>query len=68
MDPSRHKDFSTSCGLTYHYYFSPPKEAGQTLLFVHGFPSTSYDWHKQVAHFEALGYGLIVPDMLAYGG
>jgi pimeloyl-ACP methyl ester carboxylesterase len=37
-------------------------------LFLHGFPSTSYDWRKQVAFFGQEGYGLIVPDMLGYGG
>ncbi|KAF4604589.1 hypothetical protein EYR40_003363 [Pleurotus pulmonarius] len=38
------------------------------LLFIHGFPSTSYDWRYQVTYFSGLGYGLIVPDMLGYGG
>lgn len=55
--------------MTYHYYFSaanPP--ANSTILFVHGFPSTSNDWRHQVAHFKSLRYGLVVPDMLGYGG
>ncbi|KAJ3170061.1 hypothetical protein HDU87_000473 [Geranomyces variabilis] len=73
MDPSRYKDIVTSSGQTYHYYYrcAPAPAAGSkpiTLLFVHGFPSTSFDWRHQVAHFEALGYGVIVPDQLGYGG
>ncbi|KAK7047664.1 hypothetical protein VNI00_006432 [Paramarasmius palmivorus] len=69
MDASSYKNIKTSRGMTYHYYFSPPRqENGKTLLFIHGFPSTSFDWHHQVAYFEQRGYGLIVPDMLGYGG
>ncbi|KAF9069430.1 hypothetical protein BDP27DRAFT_1222502, partial [Rhodocollybia butyracea] len=33
------------------------------LVLLHGFPSSSKDWRK-----EEKGFGLIVPDMLAYGG
>ncbi|KAJ7179723.1 Alpha/Beta hydrolase protein [Mycena filopes] len=38
------------------------------LLFAHGFPSDSTLWRKQVAFFEPLGFGLVVPDLLGYGG
>jgi soluble epoxide hydrolase/lipid-phosphate phosphatase len=47
---------------------SPRPATQQTLLLLHGFPSTSADWHKQVAYFTARGYGALVPDMLGYGG
>ncbi|KAF4573057.1 hypothetical protein EYR36_007567 [Pleurotus pulmonarius] len=68
MDPSLYKDFKTSRGFNYHYLAVAPKQDLPYLLFVHGFPSTSYDWRHQVAYFQDLGYGLIVPDMLGYGG
>lgn len=68
MDSSAYKDFKTARGINYHYYFSPPKDSGITLLFCHGFPSTSYDWHYQVDFFKNKGFGLVVPDMLGYGG
>ncbi|KAF4599894.1 hypothetical protein EYR40_006998 [Pleurotus pulmonarius] len=68
MDPSLYKDFKTSRGLNYHYLAIPPLEDKPYLLFLHGFPSTSYDWRHQVAYFKDKGYGLIVPDMLGYGG
>ncbi|PBK87786.1 alpha/beta-hydrolase [Armillaria gallica] len=69
MDSSLYKDFTTSIGHTYHYLFSPPKDdAKPYLLFLHGFPSTSYDWRHQVLFFLGEGYGLIVPDMLGFGG
>ena len=68
MDPAKYKDVQVQRGLTYHYYSSTASPGKPTLLFVHGFPSTSFDWHRQVAHFEPKGYGLIVPDTLGYGG
>ncbi|OJT10980.1 Bifunctional epoxide hydrolase 2 [Trametes pubescens] len=68
MDPSHHKEHVVGRGLTYRYYWSPPAQGKPTFLFVHGFPSTAYDWHKQVAYFQPLGYGIIAPDLLGAGG
>ncbi|KAL0574466.1 hypothetical protein V5O48_007480 [Marasmius crinis-equi] len=72
MDPTLYKDVVTARGFNYHYLFSPPKEGQQTLVFIHGFPSTSYEWRyqasPQVPFFKEKGYGLIVPDTLGYGG
>lgn len=68
LDPASYKTHKTSRGYTYSYYYSASKESKPTLVFLHGFPSTSNDWRYQVAHFKAKGYGLIVPDMLGYGG
>jgi pimeloyl-ACP methyl ester carboxylesterase len=68
MDASSYKDITTARGLNYHYYYAAPLDAKPTLLFLHGYPSTSYDWRKQIAFFKQEGYGLIVPDMLGYGG
>jgi soluble epoxide hydrolase/lipid-phosphate phosphatase len=68
MDASLYKLHTVTRGLTYNYYFSPAHPGKPTLLLVHGFPSTSQDWHKLVSHFRPLGYGLLVPDALGYGG
>lgn len=68
MDPALYKDVSFD-GLNYHYYYHPAKSASlPTLLFLHGFPSTSEDWAHQVVYFSNKGYGVIAPDMLGYGG
>jgi soluble epoxide hydrolase/lipid-phosphate phosphatase len=68
MDPSQYKDIAVH-GVQYHYYHSAPKLASKpTLLFLHGFPSTSVDWVHQVPYFSNKGYGIIAPDMLGYGG
>jgi soluble epoxide hydrolase / lipid-phosphate phosphatase len=70
MDPALYKTFTTSRSITYNYYFSPPPQSSTKpyLLFLHGFPSTSNDWRRQIPFFKSLGYGLIAPDMLGYGG
>jgi pimeloyl-ACP methyl ester carboxylesterase len=68
MDTSLYKENKVERGLTYRYYFSPPTGGKPFLLFLHGFPSTSHDWVRQVKHFQPKGYGIIVPDMLGFGG
>lgn len=68
MDASSYKDITTSRGIKYRYFYSPPTNAKPTLLFIHGFPCTSQDWRKQVPFFKERGYGLLVPDLLGYGG
>ncbi|OJT10992.1 Bifunctional epoxide hydrolase 2 [Trametes pubescens] len=68
MDPSLYKELLVQRGLIYRYYWSPPAQGKPTLLFLHGFPSTAYDWHKQVAYFQPLGYGVLAPDLLGAGG
>ena len=68
MNALKYKDCVVQRGYTYHYYYSPATPGKPTLFFVHGFPSTSFDWSRQVAFFEPKGYGLLVPDCLGYGG
>lgn len=68
MDTSLYRDFTTSRGLKYHYFFSPAQASKPTILFCHGFPSTARDWRRLVPYFKDKGYGIIAPDMLGYGG
>ena len=68
MDAALFKNVTVSRGLTYHYYFSASERSKPTLLFCHGFPSTSRDWQDITPHFQSKGYGLVVPDLLGYGG
>jgi pimeloyl-ACP methyl ester carboxylesterase len=42
--------------------------SGSVILFVHGFPDTSYTWRKQMRAVAAAGYRAIAPDMRGYGG
>jgi len=68
MDQTRYKQVKTQRGFTYSYYWSLPAAGKPVLFFSHGFPESSFLWRKQVPFFEALGYGLFVPDLLGYGG
>lgn len=68
MDPSFYKDATVSRGFTYHYFHSSATPGKPTLLFLHGFPSSSYDWRRQVAYFQPKGYGVLVPDIIGAGG
>jgi soluble epoxide hydrolase/lipid-phosphate phosphatase len=65
---SAYKDIVSSRGLNYHYLFSPAVGDKPTILFIHGFPSTSYDWYHQINYFSERGFGVVAPDMLGYGG
>lgn len=55
-------------GTTYSYVFIEPEGNRPYILFFHGFPSSSYDWRHQISFFQKAGYGVIVPDLLGYGG
>ncbi|THW33582.1 alpha/beta-hydrolase [Aureobasidium pullulans] len=56
-------------GTTYRYAINPPLEKEKPyLLFLHGFPETSYSWINQIEYFTRRGYGIIAPDLLGTGG
>ena len=55
-------------GASYSYIYKPAHASKPTVLFLHGFPCTSWDWHHQIDFFSKKGYGLVVPDLLGYGG
>ncbi|KAF5704851.1 epoxide hydrolase [Fusarium globosum] len=63
-----HSTHTTNRALTYSYIHIPPQLPNtRYLLFLHGFPSTSYHWHHQISLFKAKGYGVIAPDLLGFG-
>ncbi|TCD71231.1 hypothetical protein EIP91_011709 [Steccherinum ochraceum] len=69
MEPALFRNVKTSRGFTYRYYFSASTDRSKpTILFVHGFPCSAHDWRKVIPTFQKKGYGIIVPDMLGYGG
>ncbi|KPM43444.1 hypothetical protein AK830_g3115 [Neonectria ditissima] len=59
--------FAAKNGNGYSYVHIPAVR-NPTLLFLHGFPSTLSDWKHQIHHFSSLGYGILAPDLLGYGG
>ena len=66
--PSLAKSTKLPNGTTYTYVHVLPKGSKPYLLLLHGWPSSSYDWRHQISYFQDRGYGLIVPDLLGYGG
>ncbi|OJT01958.1 Bifunctional epoxide hydrolase 2 [Trametes pubescens] len=68
MDAALYKDAKVSRGFNYHYFYSPATSGYPTLLLIHGFPSSSFDWSRQVEYFRPKGYGLLVPDLIGSGG
>ena len=68
--PTLTRKSTLSTGRTYSYAYAPPTPSVPSkpcLLFLHGFPGSSFDWRHQVPYFLDRGYGLIVPDLLGYG-
>ncbi|KAL8934486.1 MAG: hypothetical protein Q9216_005886 [Gyalolechia sp. 2 TL-2023] len=68
VSPDLGKHVCLPSGTKYTYVFSPPRENKPYILFLHGFPSSSYDWRHQIHFFVNAGYGVIAPDLLGYGG
>ncbi|GJE89531.1 alpha/beta hydrolase [Phanerochaete sordida] len=68
VDASLSKNVIVSRGLNYHYLYTPAKASKPTLLFCHGYPSSPRDWHTITSTLQAKGYGVLIPDMLGYGG
>ncbi|CCL99357.1 uncharacterized protein FIBRA_01375 [Fibroporia radiculosa] len=67
MDPSLYKQLTTKRGFKYNYFVAVGLSSHPALVLIHGFPSTSYDWHHQVSFFREKGYTVIVPDTLGNG-
>ena len=66
--PALAKKTTLSDGTTYGYVASAPASPDKpTLLLLHGYPSSSFDWRHQIASLPKAGFGVIVPDLLGYG-
>lgn len=56
-------------GGTYQYVLGEPEGRPiATMILVHGFPDLGFGWRYQVPYFMSLGFRVVVPDMLGYGG
>ncbi|KAJ7151884.1 Alpha/Beta hydrolase protein [Mycena crocata] len=51
MSPAPYTDFITPRGFKYHCVFSLAAAGKSTLVFLHGFPSSTHDWCYQIAFF-----------------
>ncbi|TDZ27858.1 Bifunctional epoxide hydrolase 2 [Colletotrichum spinosum] len=71
MDLLVNKQFINSRSLQYNYYVSPSSNASTgnpALVLLHGFPDSAAIWAPLVPILAALGFRLLIPDMLGYGG
>ncbi|KAI0751045.1 alpha/beta-hydrolase [Daedaleopsis nitida] len=77
MDPANPASFNhryefLSTGRRYHFVDQLPANydpaTTKTLLCIHGFPDLWYGWRYQIKPWVELGYRVVVPDKLGYGG
>lgn len=59
-------EFLDLAGHRLYYYAAGTRGAGEPVLFLHGFPTSSYLWNDVVRLMPA-GYRLIVLDQLGFG-
>lgn len=45
----------------------PKSDRNQTIVFLHGIPSTGHSWHKLMEPMTTAGYRCIAPDWIGYG-
>lgn len=56
-------------GKRYEYTLGEPDgNPVATMLLIHGFPDLAFGWRYQVPYFMSLGFRVVVPDMIGYGG
>jgi pimeloyl-ACP methyl ester carboxylesterase len=53
-------------GVRLYYYAAGTRGAGEPVLLLHGFPTSSYLWSDVVPRLPA-GHRVIVPDLLGFG-
>lgn len=59
-------EFVDVAGARLYYYAAGTRGAGEPIVFVHGFPTSSYLWHETVRHIPA-GHRVVVLDLLGFG-
>ncbi|KAH7065902.1 Alpha/Beta hydrolase protein [Paraphoma chrysanthemicola] len=57
-------------GHTYHYLYAEPKSGkfSQTVFLIHGWPDLSIGWRYQIPFLVDMGFRVVAPDMMGYGG
>jgi pimeloyl-ACP methyl ester carboxylesterase len=58
-------------GVTYNYIHALPPNGSKpinTIFLIHGWPDLSFGWRYQIPLLTSLGFQVVVPDMMGYGG
>lgn len=62
-------EYATLNGKKYHYLRGiPSKSYTDTVFLLHGWPDLSVGWRNQIPMLLDMGYRVVVPDMIGYGG
>lgn len=62
-------EHATLNGKKYHYLLgAPSKPFTETIFLIHGWPDLSVGWRNQIPMLLDMGYRVVVPDMMGYGG
>ncbi|KAH7162532.1 Alpha/Beta hydrolase protein [Dactylonectria estremocensis] len=68
-DPRVKTETAQIRGKNYKYIVGKPEgEPIDTIVLIHGFPDLGFGWRCQVPYFMSLGFQVVVPDMIGYGG
>ncbi|KAF4121315.1 alpha/beta hydrolase fold [Geosmithia morbida] len=68
-DPRVRYETTTLRGKTYSYILGEGDDVSKgTILLIHGFPDIAFGWRCQIPHLMSLGYRVVAPEMLGYGG
>ncbi|KAH6625736.1 Alpha/Beta hydrolase protein [Boeremia exigua] len=69
-DPRVQHRYAVLNGVKYHYLYAEP-EGGKwsdTVVLIHGWPDLSIGWRYQIPMLLGLGFRVVAPDMMGYGG
>ncbi len=59
-------EFLDLAGARLYYYAAGTRGAGNPVVLIHGFPTSSHLWNEVVPHMPA-GHRVVVVDLLGYG-
>lgn len=57
-------------GFIYHYLYAEPISGkwSKTVFLIHGWPDLSMGWRYQIPYLVDMGFRVVAPDMMGYGG
>jgi soluble epoxide hydrolase/lipid-phosphate phosphatase len=56
-------------GVTYSYILAEPSgQPKSTVVLIHGWPDLSLGWRYQIPLLTSMGFRVLAPDMMGYGG
>ncbi|KAF2477393.1 alpha/beta-hydrolase [Lindgomyces ingoldianus] len=69
-DPRIERKTAVLNGFTYHYLYGVPpgEKLIATVFLIHGWPDLSLGWRYQIPLLLDMGFRIVAPDMMGYGG